>query len=138
MLDFRVNAELENLSKITDFISSATQKLGLDESKGFDVQVAVGETCENIAKYSYPEDKKGAIEIGCKLEGNDFIVIIKYQGMSFNPDSVPQPDVNASLEERRVGGLGVYFMKSLMDEVNYSFDAEKGNELVMIKKDCLI
>ena len=134
MLDFKVEAKLENLPQIADFISHATQKLGLNESKGFDVHVAVGEVCENIVRYSYPEDKKGAIEIECKLKGDDFIVITKYQGKPFNPNSVPPPDINASLEQRKVGGLGIYFMKSLMDEIKYSFDAKKGNELIIIKK----
>ena len=65
---------------------------------------------------------------------SDFIVTIRDRGKPFDPSSVPPPDLEADLDKRRVGGLGIYFMRKLMDEVNYTTDADKGNELTMRKR----
>ena len=55
------------------------------------------------------------------------------QGKSFNPSSVPEPNVKADLSNRKIGGLGMYLMRKLMDEVSYESSAETGNTLTMIK-----
>lgn len=127
-------AKLENLSLIEDFIRQAARQFSLDKTRGFDVQVAVVEACENIIEHSYGEGREGPIEIRCELKDGDFVVRIKDKGEPFNPDAVPVPHIENNLEERTSGGLGIYLMKSLMDEVSYHFDAEKRNELVMVKK----
>jgi len=97
-----------------------------------EVQAAVDEACTNIIKYAY-SDKGGIIAITCETQDNDFVVIIRDRGKAFDPSSVPPPDLEAELDKRRVGGLGIYLMGKLMDDVSYSFDAEKGNTLVMRK-----
>lgn len=77
--------------------------------------------------------KGGVISISCELQDNDFIITIRDNGRHFDPASVPPPDLQAALEERRVGGLGVHLMRKLMDDVSYAFDSEKGNKLLMRK-----
>ncbi len=98
-----------------------------------EVQTAVDESCTNIIKYAYSE-KGGTITIACTTEDNYLIVTIKDKGKPFDPSLVPMPDVNEDLNKRKIGGLGIYLMRKLMDDVNYSFDTKKGNTLVMRKK----
>jgi len=129
----KIVSKLENLSQTADFIQQATQNAGLNESDKFDVLVAVQEACENIIQYGYPKGKGGGIEIRCEGEDDGFIVRIGYEGNSFDPNAVPEPNIDSPLEERSPGGLGIYFMKNLMDEVHYNFDPQKGNELIMKK-----
>lgn len=102
------------------------------ETGVFEVQTAVDEACTNIMKYAYPE-KGGVITVTCEMQGNDFVVTIKDKGKPFDPSSVPPPDLEADLDKRKIGGLGIHLMRKLMDDVSYSFDAEKGNRLVMRK-----
>jgi anti-sigma regulatory factor (Ser/Thr protein kinase) len=128
----KVNAELKNLSVIADFISRSMSQLGIDAGV-LEVQTAVDEACTNIIKYAYA-GKGGTIAITCELRDTDFVVSIRDNGKPFDPSSVPLPDLNEDLDERKIGGLGMYLMKKLMDDVNYSFDAKKGNMLVMRKK----
>jgi len=104
-------------------------QLGIDAGIS-EVQTAVDEACTNIVKYAYSE-QGGAIIVICERQDNDFIVTIKDNGKPFDPSSVPLPDLDADLDKRKIGGLGIYFMKKLMDDVSYSFDANKGNTLVM-------
>ncbi len=129
----KIVSKLENLSQTADFIQQATQNAGLNESDKFDVLVAVQEACENIIQYGYSKCKKGSIKIRCESEDDGFVVRIRDEGKSFDPNSAPEPDIDSPLEERSPGGLGIYFMKNLMDEVYYNFDPQKGNELIMKK-----
>jgi len=126
----RTDAKLENLSLIADFISRSMSQLGIEKGVS-EVQLAVDEACTNAIKYACSD--KGDIIITCELQDNDFVVTIRYWGIRFDPSSVPPPDLEADLDKRRIGGLGIYLMRRLMDDVSYSFDAEKGNTLVMRK-----
>jgi serine/threonine-protein kinase RsbW len=127
----KIDARLENLSLIADFIYRSMNQLGI-KAGVLEVQTAVDEACTNIIKHAY-SDEGGIITLTCEVRGNDFIVTIRDRGKPFDPSSVPSPDIEADLDKRRIGGLGIYLMKKLMDDVSYSFDARKGNTLVMRK-----
>jgi serine/threonine-protein kinase RsbW len=118
--ELRIKGTLENLSQIGDFIYDALNSFGLDVRKIFDVQLAVDELCTNIISYGYTTEA-GMIDISCSMDDNEIVVIIKDKGKPFNPMSVEPPDLDASLEERKIGGLGIYLARSLMDEVEYEF-----------------
>ena len=130
-LELEIEAKPENLTVVADFIATAMRQLGTEQDV-FEVQTAVDEACTNVMLHAY-SGKGGVISISCELQDKDFIITIRDNGRPFDPDSVPPPDVEAALEERRVGGLGVHLMRKLMDDVSYAFDAEKGNKLVMRK-----
>jgi anti-sigma regulatory factor (Ser/Thr protein kinase) len=68
------------------------------------------------------------------LRGADIIVAIRDRGNRFDPNSVPLPEVVSQLEERKVGGLGIYMMKKMMDRVDYSYSDREGNRLELVKK----
>jgi anti-sigma regulatory factor (Ser/Thr protein kinase) len=130
LFELKIEGILENLSLIGDFIGDTMRGFGLDEHKTFDVQLAVDEACTNIIEYGYANEG-GMIDIACQRRGDEIIVVIKDRGKPFDPTSVQPPDLNASLEERKAGGLGIYFMKKLMDEVRYEFKEGK-NVLTMV------
>jgi len=134
MDDFKlkIDSRLENLAVIADFIATTMAQLGIEESI-FEIQTAVDEACTNIMKYAY-EEGKGIINISCELRDNDFVITIRDKGKPFDPTSIALPDLEADWSERKIGGLGIYMMRKLMDEVSYSFDAEKGNTLIMRKR----
>jgi len=129
--ELAVNAKLENLSVIADFIATTMTKLGAEEGI-YEVQLAVDEACTNIVKYAYAHTG-GTIAITCELQGSDFVTVIRDKGRPFSPNSVPLPDLETKVEERGIGGLGIYLMREVMDEVSYGFDAEEGNTLTMRK-----
>ena len=128
----KIEGKLENLSLIRDFIGDTMRSFGLDNHKIFDVQMAVDEACTNIIEYGYANaNEVGTIDIACQRKGEEIVVVIKDRGKPFDPTTVQPPDLNASLEERTTGGLGIYFMKTLMDEVKYEFSGGK-NVLTMV------
>jgi len=130
--ELEIEGKLENLSLIGEFIGDTMRSFGLDEHKTFEVQLAVDEACTNIIEYGYANaNEVGMIDIACQRKGDEIVVVIKDRGKLFDPTSVQPPDLNASLEERKAGGLGIYFMKTLMDEVKYAFKEGK-NVLTMV------
>jgi anti-sigma regulatory factor (Ser/Thr protein kinase) len=133
--ELTVDGRFENLAIIADFVVKAAGASGLNEKATFEVQMAVDEACTNIIQHSYGGEGKGEIALHCELADGDFVVTIRDHGRPFDPEAVPPPDLTSSLAERREGLLGLYFMRQLMDEVRFRFDAE-GNELTMVKRRC--
>ena len=128
--ELKIEGKLENLSLIGEFIGDSMRSFGLDEHKTFEVQLAVDEACTNIIEYGYANER-GTIDIVCWRKNEEIVVVIKDRGKPFDPTSVQPPDLNASLEERTTGGLGIYFMKTLMDKVKYEFSGGK-NVLTLV------
>jgi len=129
-----MEGRLNNLAPISEFVTAAAQEAGLDDQAVFAVQMATDEACCNIIEHAYDGMEKGKIQIRCSLDGDDFVVQLRGYGRPFNPDEVPPPDLVGDLSKRRIGGLGLHFIRRLMDEVYFSFDEAAGNELTMIKR----
>lgn len=128
--ELKIAGKLENLSLIGDFIGDSMREFGLDNRRIFDVQMAVDEACTNIIEYGYANEV-GTIDIACQRTGEEIVVVIKDVGKPFDPTTVQLPELNTSLEERKIGGLGIYFMKTLIDEVKYEFKDGK-NVLTLV------
>lgn len=110
---------------------------GLDQTAVFHIELACDEACTNVIEHAYGGEDKGEIAVSWQMQDSSFIINIHDNGRSFNPDAVPVPTLppDASDPENvKVGGLGIHFMRQLMDEVRFSFDAKAGNTLTLIKK----
>ena len=131
--ELEVTGKMENLSVISNFINENMVKLSIDPETTFHIQLAIEEASTNIIKYAYRESE-GQLKIIMEINGNELIITLINWGKPFDPTSVPSPGLNAPLENREIGGLGMYFIRKLMDEVSYNFDIAAGNRLVMKKK----
>jgi len=128
----RARAALENLEKIIDFVLSCARDWGLGEEKISDIHLAVDEACTNIIEYAYPPGRQGDIEVVCRLGGKEFTILLRDWGRPFNPLRAPAPDLELDLNERPVGGLGIFLMKKFSDRIDYR--REKGaNRLEIVK-----
>lgn len=133
-LELTVESDLNNLAQIGEFVTRAALCLGLDGQQAFEVQMATDEACTNIVEHAYGIGVAGEINIRCTLEGEDFVVALRDHGRSFDPEQVAEPNLACPLEERQIGGLGLYFMRKLMDRIVFRFDPVMGNELRMYKR----
>jgi len=131
-LELKVKAKLENLAVIGNFVAEAMKQLSV-EQQTFQVQLAVDEACTNIIQHAYSGESEKSIRILCSMSGNDLVIKIRDWGKPFDPDSVSPPDTESELFERKLGGLGIFLMRQMMDEVRYVFHARRYNELIMIK-----
>ncbi len=118
LLDIKLPAKLENLRRWVEAVSECARKQGFDQKKIGKIQLAVEEALVNICKYSYP-DEPGIAEVSCKQENSRFIIEIIDSGIPFDITSLPAPDLPPSIEKRKIGGLGVFLIKKMVDEVKY-------------------
>jgi serine/threonine-protein kinase RsbW len=132
--ELRVKSKTENLSEIRDFVSINARAAGIPEAIVENIILAVDEACTNIIKHAYKLSPEGEINIKVNYDENKFTITIIDYGKSFEPDRVPLPDLQKYYREHRVGGLGMYLMKSLMDDVKYSSVPGKYNQVRLSKK----
>jgi len=129
-----IKSRTENLTIVREFVSSAVEEVNAPQDIAGDVVLAVDEACTNIIKHAYKFFPDGDITIKLKYSNNTIIIKITDHGSPFSPDAVPTPDLKKYFEEKRVGGLGMYLMKSLMDDVHYKSVPGKYNQVVLTKK----
>lgn len=127
-------AQFESLDNIREFAARAAQQVGFDDKDIYNIQLAVDEACANIIEHAYEGIPDGVIEVMARAEPDALTIVLRDQGHSFSPDAVAEPDLDASLEDRAVGGLGLFFIHKLMDEVRFEFGAEGGNILTLVKR----
>ncbi|MDG7041719.1 MAG: ATP-binding protein [Nitrososphaerota archaeon] len=131
--ELEVTSKIDNLPVIVDFVGEKLTKFRADAATVSRVQLAVDEASTNIIKYAYGE-KEGPLKLVMELNGDELIITLINWGKPFDPASIPPPDLNATLEDRKIGGLGMYLIRKLMDEVSHSFDPVKGNRLILKKR----
>jgi anti-sigma regulatory factor (Ser/Thr protein kinase) len=111
-------ATLEKLNELTEFVEECADRFGLETKKKFGLLVAVEEAFVNICSYAYP-DGEGEAEISCATEDDAFVFEIADRGSPFDVLSLPDPDTTLDIMDREIGGLGVYFIRRLTDDVSY-------------------
>jgi anti-sigma regulatory factor (Ser/Thr protein kinase) len=131
-ISFVVLARIDHLSSILERIRKALYAMGWSDSAVRKVELASEEALVNIIHHGY---KEGNGQISVEIVSMDERVEISISdwGPPFNPLLAKQGDLNAPLEEREEGGLGILFMRQYMDEVRYRRDADR-NILTLIKK----
>ena len=124
----------DSLAAIGEYVARAAEAAGLDARSVEGVELAVDEACSNIIEHAYGGEGRGDIEVTYHIDGDGLTVVLRDYGRPFDPDRVPEPDLQAPLEERDAGGLGLHFMRQLMDQVRFEFTAGAGNVLTMVKR----
>ncbi len=128
-----VKSSTDNLAEIREFTRSAAEFSGFSEDIVGKIILAVDEACTNVIKHAYKYSKEGEISISIKFVNGKFTVSITDHGVHFDPSKIPDPDLKEYYKEKRAGGLGMYLMKKLMDEVQYYNAADNRNQVVLIK-----
>ncbi len=125
----------QSLSEIRAFVAEAAEDAGLAPASVYEVQLAVDEACSNIIDHAYGGEGRGDIECTCHITNQGLTINLRDHGEPFDPESVAEPDLHAKLEERTTGGLGLYFIRKLMDEVIFEFqEADSANLLTLVKQ----
>ncbi len=128
-----VPGRYDQLTPICEFVTDAAAAAGLGESERAHCQLAVDEACTNIIEHGYGGENRGAISVTCEVAPGEIVITIHDQAQHFDVSAVPEPDLQAPLDEMRIGGLGLYFMRHVMDAVEFSYEGG-GNKLVLVKR----
>jgi serine/threonine-protein kinase RsbW len=128
-----IKSRTENLTAIREFINNAAKGAGFSKETIDNIILAVDEACTNIIKHAYKYIPDGRIVIKYKTDEHSFTIEIVDFGKSFDPMLVPNPDLQKYIDQGRVGGLGMFLMKTLMDEVKYTSIPGKFNQVSLSK-----
>lgn len=126
-------AQFETLDDIRDFAAYAAREVGFSEKEIYNIQLAVDEAATNIIEHAYEGVDDGVIEVFTRVEPCTLTIVLRDWGHPFKPEEVNTPDVEAALEDRAIGGLGLFFIHKLMDEVRFDFAEDGSNTLTLVK-----
>ncbi len=127
-------AQFQCLDEIRNFVAEIARQGGFNDRENYSIQLATDEAASNIIEHAYAGVSDGEIEITCEMNENQLTIVMRDHGKSFDLDSVRPPNLKADLSERKIGGLGVYLMHKLMDNVRYESEPDGGNKLTLIKR----
>ncbi len=129
----KIPSQTDNLELIRNFVAGVAKKVGFDAEESNKIELAIDEACTNVIEHAYQHDENQDIDIAIKIDYNKITVVVTDRGRSFDMEQVELPDMKSYLAELRVGGLGIYLMKTLMDEVDYRSKPGVKNEVTMVK-----
>ena len=133
MKEITIDAAVENIEVVTDFISYELEQMNCPAKASTQIMIAIDEIFGNIARYAYTPDI-GKATVRLSVEKDPLAVIIAFidHGKPFNPLEHADPNVHATVQERKVGGLGIFLVKKTMNMVEY--DYKDGKNILTIKK----
>jgi len=129
-----MSAKLENLGPFIGSLSNCAKTQGFGEEEVSRMELAAEEALVNVFRYAYPEEP-GDVEMTCKLEEDRFTIEIIDSGIPFDVTAMPDPKVAGGVHEREPGGLGIFFIKKVIDEVQYRRKNDRNILTLIIQKD---
>ncbi len=129
----RIPSQTDNLEIIRSFVSRVAEKVGFDDDDVNKIELAIDEACTNVIKHAYRKDPLKPIDIVIQIDYQKLTCIVTDRGKGFDPKIIKMPDMKEYLAELRVGGLGIYLMRTLMDEVDYDIRPGVRNRVKMVK-----
>lgn len=133
MKEITLEAKIENIEKVTEFVSTFLEEVSAPIKTQTQIDIAIDELFGNIAHYAYGG---GEGEVTVKLESSSqpprVSITFIDEGTPYNPLEKDDPDITLSAEEREIGGLGIFMVKKMMDEMTYKYEDSK-NILTIIK-----
>jgi anti-sigma regulatory factor (Ser/Thr protein kinase) len=134
MQSVRFAAKFEFLDEIREFVGEIARTGGFGEKDVYNIQLATDEAASNIIEHAYDGISDGVLDLTCGVENEAIRITLTDYGEAFDPSAIPMPDLKADLSDRKIGGLGIFLMRKLMDEVHYEPRDDKSNVLTMIKR----
>ncbi len=133
-----VESRTENLEHARRFVGDLARAAGFSPEDVSKIELAVDEACTNIIKHAYKYDPSRSISVVVTVSRRNaarpkFTVLIRDTGMSFDASRYHDPDMAEYFRKYRVGGLGIMLMKKLMDEVVYTVEPGRPNEVILVK-----
>lgn len=128
-----VQASTKHLAEVRNFVAKYASEFGFKKQDVADIRLAVDEAYTNIIKHSYKNDDQKSVNIELGYNSNEFWISLLDTGEAFDPSHYTEPDVRQQIKEKKRGGVGVYLIRKLMDDVEYTHKGSM-NEIRMIKK----
>lgn len=137
MKELKIEATIDNLAQVFKFLADSMENCDCDPKVKRQIKLCVEELFVNIAHYAYNPDvgiAKISIDTVQSPDGKPKMVIsFADEGRPYDPLSLPEPDIDAELDDRQIGGLGVFLVRTTMDNVGY--EHKDGQNILTIEKE---
>lgn len=133
--ELEVDADKANFPKVMSFLEKAMLNVPCTFKTKNQINLVSEEIFVNIAQYAYGADKTGKIKISLNILSENpqaIKIVFKDQGVKYNPLKKNDPDITLSAEERQIGGLGIFVIKKIVDDIKYEY--KSGYNILCIKK----
>ena len=124
----KLDVSIDEMPRVSNFVISQAKRSGMDEERTSDLRMAVEEAVANIVNYSGASD----IILGATEQDGKLCMVLSDDGSSFDPTAMPPPDLTLPGEKRKIGGLGIHYMRQMSDSLAYRREADR-NILTIIK-----
>lgn len=131
--EIRISNDLNEIGVLATFIEELGEELSLSAETTMNINLALEEAIANIIMYAYPPEEQHSILLRVTATEKQLIFLLTDRGASFDPTQVDEVDITLPIEERPVGGLGIFLIRSIMNEISYQ-RIDNENQLIM-KKD---
>ena len=125
--------DLCEITRLSDFQVAVYPKMNVGKSLASKLRLAVEEAVVNVIKYAYPSGRHGSIHVAFMTDGRQLKITITDTGVSFDPTTIAKVDTSLSAKERKIGGLGIFLVREIMDSINYE-RVDDRNVLTLTKK----
>ena len=126
--------DIQQIPQLAEFVEAVADVAHLDVGLTMSLNLALEEAVSNVIMYAYPSGKQGDVNVDVTADSEWLTFVISDKGMPFDPTAKEEADTTLSVEERPIGGLGIFLVKNIMDVVEYTRSDDGKNILSMIKK----
>ena len=133
-LNLTLKNDLSELARIAGAIEAHGEAHGWPTKWVLNLNISLDELITNMVSYGYQDSDEHEIRVTLADRNGSLVTVLEDDGMEFDPfTEAPEPDLDASVAERRIGGLGVYFVKTLMDEAIYERLGDR-NRITLVQR----
>ena len=111
--------DISEIARLNEFVEEIGNEFSLSPEVVFNLTLVLEEAVVNIINYAYPKEEHESIYLSAKLHNDSIILVLTDTGKEFDPTMAPEADITLSADERPIGGLGIFLIRQIMNEVRY-------------------
>ena len=124
--------DINTIPQLSEFIESFCDEAGIGMETTMSLNLALEEAVVNVMDYAYPKDTAGHVNIDVRTDADCVVFVITDNGIPFDPTAMKDVDTTLPLEERSIGGLGIFLTRQIMDDISY--ERSNGRNILTLKK----
>ena len=117
--------DVNTIPQLNEFLDTFCEEGGVDMETTMSLNLAMEEAVVNVMDYAYPKGTEGSVNIEARLDDGDITFVITDNGIPFDPTAKEDADTTLPLDERNIGGLGIFLTRQIMDEIEYERDNDR-------------
>ena len=126
--------DIQQIPQLAEFVEAVADLAHLDVGLTMSLNLALEEAVSNVIMYAYPKGSDGLVDVEAIVRKDSLEFILSDNGTPFDPTAAPEADITLDVEDRPIGGLGIFLVRNIMDEVKYTRSDDGKNILSMTKK----